>query len=219
MEGTAGRRFYIAFSRGRALRFLSHLDMMRLWERALRRAQLPPRYSQGYHPHPRLSLALPLAVGMTADEEWLEAELGAAVLPEEVHRRLAGQLPPGLALLRVQEAPWRASPLAGRVQGGEYQVEIKDPPPRAALLEQVGRFLSSETWPVQEEHKGRQRTVDLRRGVIEAEVEAWASARARVRLLLRHGPQGGARPETVVRAWGVESAVLLHRRRLWLGSC
>ncbi|MGC8875430.1 MAG: TIGR03936 family radical SAM-associated protein, partial [Chloroflexia bacterium] len=68
-------RYYLQFARGRELRFLSHLDMMRLWERAIRRAGLPLRYSGGFHPHARISLALPLAVGMTARGEWLEVEL------------------------------------------------------------------------------------------------------------------------------------------------
>ena len=58
-------RLRIKFSRGEQLKFLSHLDLMRLWERALRRAGINPAYSEGFSPHPRISLAAPLAVGVT----------------------------------------------------------------------------------------------------------------------------------------------------------
>jgi len=129
-----GQRLYMVFSRGRALRFLSHLDMMRLWKRALRRARLPLRYSQGYHPHPRLSLAMPLSVGMTAEAEWLEVEMRASAVLDKVRERVAGQLPVGVRLRRVEEAPWKAPSLTSRLAGAEYEVEIRCPPPREEVL-------------------------------------------------------------------------------------
>ena len=111
------QRFYLVFSRGRGLRFLSHLDMMRLWERAIRRAGLRLRYSQGYHPHPRVSLALPLAVGMTAEAEWLELEIQGPVRLEDIGPRLSPQLPVGLVLHQVREAARQAPALAAQLQG------------------------------------------------------------------------------------------------------
>ena len=62
-------RLRLKFSRGEKLKYLSHLDLMRLWERALRRAGLPAAYSEGFSPHPRISLASPLAVGVTSRAE------------------------------------------------------------------------------------------------------------------------------------------------------
>jgi radical SAM-linked protein len=60
------QRLRITFARGKELKYISHLDLMRLWQRALRRADIPLAYSQGFSPHPRLSIAAPLAIGVTS---------------------------------------------------------------------------------------------------------------------------------------------------------
>jgi radical SAM-linked protein len=209
-----GQRLYMVFSRGRRLRFLSHLDMMRLWERALRRARLPLRYSQGYHPHPRISLALPLAVGMTAAAEWLECELSVPVLTMEVQSRLPTQLPAGVALLHVVEAPWKAPSLAARLLTSSYQVQVRQPPPLAEVQDQVERLCQAASWMVEEEHKGRERTVDVREMVDSIAVGPWENDQHQVHLTLRHGAGRSARVEAVLRALGLGPAFLIHRQEL-----
>lgn len=212
-------RVYIIFSREKPLRFLSHLDMMRLWERALRRAGLPLRYSQGYHPHPRLSLALPLAVGMTAEAEWLEVEFLSPVLTEVVRERLTPQLPAGLSLRYVLEAPADAPSLAAQVQGSEIEVEIPHPPPYQEIQERVRRFLGTEAVPVEvarHGRKGRPRVLDLRRTVETIEIVSWNTDWGILRLRLNVA----GRPFLILKALGLEgdgdSPPLLHRRRLFL---
>ncbi|UCG84296.1 MAG: DUF2344 domain-containing protein, partial [Dehalococcoidia bacterium] len=69
------QRLRVTFSRSDSLKFISHLDMMRLWQRALRRADIPLAYSQGFSPHPRLSLAAPLAIGVTSSAELMDVFL------------------------------------------------------------------------------------------------------------------------------------------------
>ena len=63
------QRLRIRFSRGEEIKYISHLDIMRMWERVLRRAELPLAYSEGFSHHPRISLAVPLAIGVTSDAE------------------------------------------------------------------------------------------------------------------------------------------------------
>ena len=65
-------RIRIRYAKGESLRFIGHLDLQRLWERALRRSRLPVRYSQGFHPRARLNLASALPLGFLSDEELLE---------------------------------------------------------------------------------------------------------------------------------------------------
>lgn len=209
-----GQRLYIVFSRGSRLRFLSHLDMMRLWERALRRARVPLRYSQGYHPHPRISLALPLAVGMTAGAEWLECELSAPLPPAEVQQRLSAHLPAGMALGRVIEAPWKASALAARLQTSAYEVQVRQPVPLAEVQERVERLRQAASWVVEEEHKKRMRSVDVRAMVDDVRVGPWTDERRELHLVLRHQGGRSARVETVLKALDLGPAFLIHRQRL-----
>src|SRR4030042_1136628 len=76
------QRLRLKFSRGQELKFLSHLDLMRLWERALRRAGLPLAYSEGFTPHPQIALAAPLLVGVTSDAELMDVSLSRWVSPQ-----------------------------------------------------------------------------------------------------------------------------------------
>jgi radical SAM-linked protein len=62
------QRLRIRFSRGEEIKYISHLDLMRLWQRALNRAGLEIAYSEGFNPHPRMSLAAPLALGVTSNK-------------------------------------------------------------------------------------------------------------------------------------------------------
>src|SRR3954447_19136566 len=92
----------IRFRQDGALRFLRHHDLMRSFERMLRRADLPFRRSQGFHPKPRLIFALSLPLGVVGCEEVVELELDAVLPPDEVRERLGRQTPAGLDILSVR---------------------------------------------------------------------------------------------------------------------
>jgi hypothetical protein len=95
-------KFRLRFRKGGTLRLLSHHDLMRCFERLLRRSGLPYHRTQGFHPHPRLVFALSLPLGVVGLEEVAELELDEVLSPEEVHERLRRQTPEGLDILSVQ---------------------------------------------------------------------------------------------------------------------
>ena len=82
---TADRhRLRITFSKGDTLKYTSHLDLMRIWERSLRRAGAPLAYSSGFNPRPRLQLAAALPLGHTGEAEWLDALLEEPVRVDDL---------------------------------------------------------------------------------------------------------------------------------------
>ncbi len=89
-------RLRVRFSRGEEIKFISHLDIMRLWERAFRRAQIALAYSEGFSPHPRISLAAPLAVGVTSQAELMDVFLVRQVSPHWFDGAVTQQLPAGI---------------------------------------------------------------------------------------------------------------------------
>ena len=101
METTALR---LQYTKTGNMKFISHLDINRLFLRALRRADLRPRYSEGFHPHPRLSFALPLSLGHESVCELCDIALVEQVTPEEVMTRLNTVLPEGCRILACKEA-------------------------------------------------------------------------------------------------------------------
>ncbi len=100
----------LRFRKDGALRLLSHHDLMRCFERMLRRAALPVRQSQGFHPKPRLVFALSLPLGVIGCEEVVELELDEILPPEEVRERLVRQAPPGLDILSLRRIDSRPAP-------------------------------------------------------------------------------------------------------------
>ncbi len=105
----------IRFGKGGPLRLVSHHDLMRCFERMLRRAALPFHSTQGFNPKPRLVFALSLALGVVGREEVVELELDDALPPEDIHARLARQAPPGLTIHSVRRINPRAGAQVRRV--------------------------------------------------------------------------------------------------------
>jgi len=93
------QRLRFRFGRGEELKYISHLDLMRLWSRALRRAGLPVAYSEGFSPHPKISLAAPLPIGVTSEAELMDITLWKPVSPHFAMKSLVPRLPRGIDLV------------------------------------------------------------------------------------------------------------------------
>src|SRR5690554_5857953 len=100
----AAMRIWIKFAIEEQLRYLSHLDTMRLWQRAIRRAALPVVYSQGFNPHPKMSFATALPVGVISEAHYLDINFAKDITSEDM-ASLQQVLPAGLPL-----RAWRIVP-------------------------------------------------------------------------------------------------------------
>ena len=118
------QRLRLTFSRSEELKYISHLDLMRLWQRALRRADIPLVYSQGFSPHPRLSLAAPLAVGVTSGGELMDIFLERRVSPHFFLKVIREQLPRGIDISEVTEVGLGLPSLQSQVRYAEYKVIV-----------------------------------------------------------------------------------------------
>jgi radical SAM-linked protein len=92
-----------SFSKTGAMRYISHLDLMRLFMRALRRADLPLKITQGFNPHPKLSIKRALRLGIESDNEEATVVLKDLVKPEDFRERLQKQLPEGIQIKSVEQ--------------------------------------------------------------------------------------------------------------------
>ncbi|HBT47867.1 MAG TPA: radical SAM protein [Peptococcaceae bacterium] len=188
-------RLRIKFAKLGEGRFLSHLEVMRAFQRAVRRAGLPLALSQGFNPHPRLSFGPALAVGLESEAEYLDLELAEAVEVREVGRALSSQLPPGLEVLTLRALSPGEPTLGEAVRCAAYRVEVEGLPP-AELRQGVDALLASEKAVVTRRTKDGAKEVDIRPGLYRLEVEGDAI----LHMLLACGPQGTVRPEEVVKA-------------------
>ncbi len=187
------------FRKGERLRYISHLDVLRHWERALRRARIPLSYSQGFTPHPKITFAAPLPLGFVSEAELMDVLLDERVDPEEFRERVSRQTPPELAILEVREVGLSLPALQSLLEWADYEVELSGVS-REAVDSAAREFLAAERWVVADERKERAREIDIRPGVAWIRVEEGACGRVRLAMRLRASQQLTVRPELVVTA-------------------
>ena len=119
------QRLRIRFCRGQEVKFISHLDILRLWQRAFHRAEIPLAYSEGFNPHPRISLAVPLPIGVTSEAELMDIFCARRVSPHVFTTAVSPQLPPGIEILQVYPIALNMPSLQSLVRYAEYKVEVE----------------------------------------------------------------------------------------------
>jgi len=144
MNGQARQRLRVTFSTEGSIKYVGHLDLASVWERALRRAQLPVLYSQGFHPQPKMHFASALPVGVSGREELMDVWLSPPQRPAEVVRRLQPVLPRGLRVLAVAEVPLKAVALQTQVRGAEYRIWVQSDEPETAFRVRLETLMARE---------------------------------------------------------------------------
>lgn len=197
-EGPVGsfdilQKLRLTFAKKADLRFLSHHDVMRAFHRALRRADLPVRMTEGFNKRPRVVFPHALEVGIASEDEAVEIELSSWMQPTAFGRQLSTALPEGLAIRQVYLAPPRRQ--SSIAVEAHYVVALGDRD-REKAETGVAAFMAAASWPVQRtHHKGGVKEVDLRPSVMGAELDG-----NRIALRLRLGQPGAAKPREVLAA-------------------
>jgi len=207
-------RWRIRFSRGEELKYLSHLDLVRLWERGLRRAGVALAYSQGFSPHPHLSMVAPLPLGFTSRGEVLEVYLKR---PQKLLApALERALPPGMKVLGMEPVPLSAPSLPSQVRSAQYRVEVAGDRGQEEVLEAIRAFLAKESLPWQHRRDKEIRHYDLRALVLGLGVGGWDPQGHFLEMKLVCSPQASGRPEQVALALGLKP-LAIERLGLELG--
>ena len=210
------QRIRAYFAKRERVRYISHLDVLRYWERAIRRAELPLSYSQGFTPHPKIQFAGPLPLGYLAEREVVDVSLDGRVELDEFLARIAGQTVPDLPLIDAEEIPLSTPPAQAAALWADYVVDLPDVQRERASLES-GRFLALDSLEWTEERRERQRVYDLREAVASLSVLDGepGSDGIRLRMRLSATPDFMVRPEPVLAAlFGDAPAGNITRERL-----
>ena len=116
----------IGYSKTGLMQWVGHLDLMRFFQKAIRRADLPIAYSNGFHPHQLLSFALPLGIGTTSEQEYMDVEFLEKLPEEEVVTRLNKEMPEGMEVLSCHYLPGDAKKAMSIVAAARYALFFKD---------------------------------------------------------------------------------------------
>jgi len=204
-------RIRITFVKQGPLRYTGHLDLHKLWERAVRRAELPLAYSQGFHPQPKMNMAAALPLGFSSRCEVMDLKLEQSIPLDDLPTRLNGTLPAGLQVVGVEEVDERAPALQTQVAAAEYEVTLTEPVEGSELKRKIDSVLEAESLP--RERRGK--TYDLR-PLVEA-LNLLPDDKILMRLTAREGATG--RPEEVLSVLGIPfEGTRIERTRLLFQS-
>lgn len=183
------QRLRIRYAKRGRLRFTSHRDFSRAFERAIFRARVPMAYSSGFNPHPRISYANAAPTGSASEAEYLEIALAQIVDAAELHVLLDDALPDGLDVVEVVESP--GGSLADRLQASAWRIATTAT--REASAAAVDLFLATDSVLVERMTKKGMREFDCRAAVLRLGLNESAD----LELVLRHGVPS-VRPDDVL---------------------
>lgn len=193
------QRLRVWFRKGERVRYISHLDVLRHWERAIRRAKLPLAYSQGFTPHPKITFAAPLPLGFVGEAEIMDVQLDERIDPAEFRDRLARETSADMAVLDVREVPPSAPATQVSVRWADYRVRARGLP-LAEAREAVDQFMARNAFEWTDRRGDKTRTIDLRAAVATLHVNASDDEAVEVAMRLACSQELTARPEQVMAA-------------------
>jgi radical SAM-linked protein len=182
----AVQRLRLQYTKRGRLRFTSHRDIARAFERALRRAEVPMAYSAGFSPHPKISWVGAAPTGVASEAEYVEISVARRVEPDRLRAALDASLPDGIDVVDVVEAPPGTS-LPDRVEASHWDVRLPSVP-----LEEAQRavevFLATDSVLVERLLKDGRRSLDARAAVVSLRAVADDDdpVCARLSLVVRH---------------------------------
>lgn len=226
----------IRFTRGEGVKFISHLDLMKVFERAIRRSNLPIAYSQGFNPHPQMVFGLPLAVGMTSECEYADFELARKIAPEQFMERLNETLPEAIRITSAAQKRSKKNIMA-TIAGADYILEIfsNEQISPNTVAQRVENLLKRESIKVLKEGRGKDRKatfkeVEIRPLILDVEIEPIQSLPQGYEIFqsafvikagFKAGSAANLRPELFIKALCEQAGISvassrIHRKALYI---
>ncbi|MDD3339575.1 MAG: TIGR03936 family radical SAM-associated protein [Lachnospiraceae bacterium] len=189
----------IKFAKTGAMKFIGHLDVMRYFQKAIRRAGLDAAYSEGYSPHMIMSFAAPLGVGLTSQGEYFDLVLNSATTSEDMIQRLNGAMAEGIQVLSlVQVEDGKASKAMSLVAAADYFVTFREgKEPCADWESRIADYYAQERIPIVKKTKRSEMEVDIKPMIQEMRIYNHG-----VFLRLATGSANNLKPELVMEGFG-----------------
>jgi len=197
----------IKFRKYGPVRFIGHLDLMRFFQKAIRRAELDIAYTTGYSPHQVMSFAAPLGVGLESNGEYMDIELNSATTSADMIRRLNAASVYGIEVLSLKELPEDAGNAMASVAAAAYTVRFREGrEPSFDYLGKVSEFFYKETILITKETKKNTLEIDLKPGIFKF----IANDDKSLYMLLDASSSGNIKPSQVMDAFAAEYGEVLQ---------
>lgn len=160
-------RYLIKFTKEPEIKFISHLDIMRTIQRAIRRSGLPVEYSHGFNPHMNISIAQPLPVGMYSSGEYMDAVFTENVDSNEIKKKLNENMPNGINVISVsgipsnREGEKKIPQSMAAVDGAKYNIKIKYKD-TSKLTDELRELIQSNEWNILKKTKSGEKETNIK---------------------------------------------------------
>ena len=188
--------YVLKYSRGVEVKYISHLDFVRMFHRSVRRSGLPMSFSQGFNPHPIMTVAMPLSVGVTSDCEYLKIGFDGDFSEDEIKSKLNIALPPGFEILRARKTEGKELDFA-KLDRAEYIVETEL---ESTFVPDIESFLANDEITVMKKSKSGVKEADIKPHIYELKVIRADGVYVDFDMTVSAGNLYNLKPETVLDA-------------------
>lgn len=209
----------IKFSKEGHLKYIGHLDIMRCFQKVMRRAEVDIAYSAGFSPHQIMSFASPLGLGLTSEGEYVDIEVLSTESSEVMLEKINAVIVDGMRALSYVKLPDHAKTAMAVVAAADYRVTF-DQPLSESFRQQFAEFLSRESIVITKKTKKSEVEIDIRPLIFEASLEGNV-----LFLQLSAGSVANLKPEQVVETffsqYGMDSAACpyhVHRLEMYANT-
>ncbi len=208
----------IKFNKSGVMKFIGHLDIMRYFQKAVRRSDIDIAYSGGYSPHQVMSFASPLGVGITSDGEYIDIEINSPITSKEALKRLNDTMAEGIEVLSFRKLPDDSKIAMSIVERADYEVTFRSGyEPEAGWEERITPFFLQDEIIVLKKTKKSEKEVD-----IKPLIYSIAAQNGKISMQIAAGSVNNLKPELVMEAFCEyigfslqEFALLIHRKELY----
>ncbi len=199
----------LAFNKRSYLKYIGHLDLLRLFQRTINKTEIDIKYSQGFNPHPRISIASPLSLGIESMEEYVDIELNTEMPVEEFIDRMNRALPKGIEILRGKYIDTK-KPVAAMIAWAFYEITFKTETilTREEIDFKIKDYISREEIIILKKRRKKRRKieteVDIRALIANLNLKTVDSNRITLESLLKTGGDGNLKPIELVKSISVE---------------
>ncbi len=198
MEEVCALKLRIKYTKTGVLRFIGHLDIMRLFQKAIRRAKLDVAYSKGFSPHQIISFAAPMPLGMTSEGEYFDGDFVSVTSTEDMINRLNKTMPDGVKVLDIVELNEGAKPSMSVVSASDYYIYKNEECENNylnKLIDGIEGFMSQDSIEILKKTKSKEEISDIKPGIYKLEKKDDG-----LYMLLASGSVLNLKPELVVEA-------------------
>lgn len=189
--------YRVKYTKGQEVKFIGHLDMMRLFQRTIKRAGLPVAYSQGFNPHQILSFASPLTLGTTSEGEYGDFEMTERIEPHTIVESLNQVLPLGIQALDAVLIMGKTTSAMASIDGAEYEVFPDETMTKEMIEKHLPAFLAQKEMIAMKKTKSNHKEVDIRQDIFEMK-DCSKLDETKIYLFLAAGSRRNLKPEPVM---------------------